>query len=259
MPAGVTIALSVASSLGYGAALLFTQRKINQIRSINTAAATSARHLSTHTTEDSVGGGPWQEPNYYTNYIANMHPTARTPSPSFSSHNPVYEQQSAPGPRYPNIYTLDEDELVNQQMAMLLRKADAAPSPDASQATFHIDLPDTRDDGVGSRTWSGPSRTETGMSLLPASASEQRSGRPLSMFPGAVSQGRSRSGDGSGSGSGSGGPFARMARAVGAGDGPGRDVDRGHDRGRSDGRREGHVRAKSREERRQEIELGRLS
>ncbi|KAK3044252.1 hypothetical protein LTS18_001781, partial [Coniosporium uncinatum] len=145
-PAGITIALSVASSLGYGALLFFTQRKINQIRSVNTAAVTSARHISTHTVNDSVGGGTWQEPNYYTNYIANMHPTARTPSPSFSSHNSVYDQHPAPGPGYPNIYTLDEDELVNQQMAMLLRKADTAPSPDASQATFRIDLPDARED-----------------------------------------------------------------------------------------------------------------
>ncbi|KAK3047004.1 hypothetical protein LTS18_013242, partial [Coniosporium uncinatum] len=81
-----------------------------------------------------------------------------------------------------------------------------------------------------------------------------RSRRPQSMFPGAASRSRSRSGN-----DGGGGPFARMARAVGGGDGgSGQSVGRRQDRGRSDDRREGHVRAKSREERRQEIELGQI-
>jgi len=41
---------------------------------------------------------------------------------------------------------LSEDDLVNQQMAMLLMKSDPGPSPDASQSTFRIDLPEDREE-----------------------------------------------------------------------------------------------------------------
>lgn len=70
----------------------------------------------------------WSEQTYYTNYISNMYPT--------SSRSP-----SAP-PEIP----LTEDDGINQQMAMLLMKNDTGTSPDASSATFRIDLPEDREE-----------------------------------------------------------------------------------------------------------------
>ena len=63
--------------------------------------------------------------SFYSNFIANMYPSARTPTE---------------GP------PLTEDDLVNHQMATLLKKADPGPSPDASQSTFRIDLPEDNEE-----------------------------------------------------------------------------------------------------------------
>jgi hypothetical protein len=67
----------------------------------------------------------WSEPPYYNNFIANMYPTAHSPS-------------------HPLDAAVSEDERINQQMALLLQKSDARSSPDAN-CTFHIDLPEDRE------------------------------------------------------------------------------------------------------------------
>jgi len=67
----------------------------------------------------------WSDPSFYSNFIQNMYPSARAPTD------------------HPQ---LSEDDLVNQQMAMLLMKSDSGPSPDASQSTFRIDLPEDREE-----------------------------------------------------------------------------------------------------------------
>jgi len=68
----------------------------------------------------------WSEQSYYSNFVTNMYPTA-TRSPS-----QLYEPP----------YT--EEDRVKQQMALLLHKSDARPSPDIN-STFRIDLPEDRE------------------------------------------------------------------------------------------------------------------
>ncbi|EDU43391.1 hypothetical protein PtrSN002B_005331 [Pyrenophora tritici-repentis] len=68
----------------------------------------------------------WSEQSYYSNFVANMYPTAtRSPSQPFET-----------------AYT--EEDRVKQQMALLLHKSDARPSPDLN-STFRIDLPEDRE------------------------------------------------------------------------------------------------------------------
>lgn len=103
--------ISATSTLLYGALLLWTHRRM--IKSQEKSAPRP---------------NMWSEQTYYTNYISNMYPT--------SSRSP-----SAP-PELP----LTEDDGINQQMAMLLMKSDSGTSPDASSATFRIDLPEDREE-----------------------------------------------------------------------------------------------------------------
>lgn len=113
-PAIVTVVLSAASCVIYGLLLLYTHRKISRVRAQTASRTTSAL-------KDSA---------LYNNFIQNMYPTAmRSPSE---------------GPPPAGI-PLSEDDLVNQQMAMLLMKSDPGPSPDASSSTFRIDLPEERE------------------------------------------------------------------------------------------------------------------
>lgn len=71
----------------------------------------------------------WQTDSYYLNYNANMHPSAFNKS------------KTTPA--------LSEDELVNQQMAMLLARSDSMPTPPAGRNnTFRIDLPENNSDGA---------------------------------------------------------------------------------------------------------------
>jgi len=112
-PAVVTTVLSTMSCLAYSLLLLYTHRKISRVRSQSASRTTSAL-------KDSA---------LYSNFIQNMYPSAvRTPSEGPPPHG-----------------TLTDDDLVNQQMAMLLMKSDPGPSPDASSSTFRIDLPEDRD------------------------------------------------------------------------------------------------------------------
>ncbi|RMZ70855.1 peroxisome proliferator-activated receptor gamma coactivator-related [Pyrenophora seminiperda CCB06] len=68
----------------------------------------------------------WSEQSYYSNFVANMYPTAtRSPPQLFESP-----------------YT--EEDRVKQQMALLLHKSDAHTSPDTN-STFRIDLPEDRE------------------------------------------------------------------------------------------------------------------
>ncbi|KAF1952210.1 hypothetical protein CC80DRAFT_182290 [Byssothecium circinans] len=104
--------ISTTSTLLYGVLLLWTHRRIVKMKE----AAASRSNL-------------WSEQSYYTNFVANMYPSA--------SRSP-----SAP-PEIP----LSEDDRINQQMALLLMKNEPGPSPDASSATFRIDLPEDREMG----------------------------------------------------------------------------------------------------------------
>jgi hypothetical protein len=148
----------------------------------------------------------WSDPSFYSNFIQNMYPSTRPPG----EHPP-----------------LSEDEAVNQQMAMLLMKSDSGPSPDASQSTFRIDLPENREE---QERWANSAE-------LLATPSVSHGGN----------RGRSFSASNS--------PNLNHDRSAWE-----RRVEEG--RGRSDVRPTlsqasyGHSRAVSREERRREIELG---
>jgi len=148
----------------------------------------------------------WSDPSFYSNFIQNMYPSARAPTEGIP---------------------LSEDDLVNQQMAMLLMKSDPGPSPDASQSTFRIDLPEDREER---------DRFANSAELLatPTLSHHGNRGRSLSVNNQNVNTSYDRS---------------AWERRVEEG------------RGRSDIRPSpsqisGHSRAVSREERRREIELG---
>jgi hypothetical protein len=98
--------LSATATLTYGALLLWTHHRIVRI-----AENPGSRQL-------------WSNESYYTNYVHNMYPTAARLLPAT--------------PEAP----ISEDDRVNQQMALLLMKADSRPSPDAHSATFRIDMPE---------------------------------------------------------------------------------------------------------------------
>lgn len=104
--------VSATSTILYGALLLWTHHRL-----IKSQEKTGPR-----------SNNMWSEQTYYTNYISNMYPT--------TSRSP-----SAP-PELP----LTEEDGINQQMAMLLMKNDSNTSPDASSATFRIDLPEDREE-----------------------------------------------------------------------------------------------------------------
>jgi hypothetical protein len=72
----------------------------------------------------------YSEPSYYSNFLKNMYPSAMTRSSTADASDPA----------------LSEDDRINQQMARLLKKHDAGPSPDAASATFRIDLPEDREE-----------------------------------------------------------------------------------------------------------------
>ncbi|KAF2496971.1 hypothetical protein BU16DRAFT_538096 [Lophium mytilinum] len=105
----IATVLSSISTVTYGLLLIWTHRRILKIRESNNSRSQNM----------------WSDPSFYSNFIQNMYPSARAPSD-----------------RPP----LSEDDLVNQQMAMLLMKSDSGPSPDASQSTFRIDLPEDREE-----------------------------------------------------------------------------------------------------------------
>lgn len=105
--------ISTTSTVLYAVLLLWTHRRIVKRRE-----QVSSRSANL-----------WSEQGFYTNFIQNMYPSA--------SRSP-----SANPPEVP----LSEDDRINHQMAMLLMKSDPGPSPDASSATFRIDLPEDEEE-----------------------------------------------------------------------------------------------------------------
>ncbi|KAF1986423.1 hypothetical protein K402DRAFT_421272 [Aulographum hederae CBS 113979] len=221
---GATIALSAFSSVTYGILVFLTQKQITWYKSV--AGDSHSQHdLVSHRASSTS-----QEQSYYTNYVANMYPTARASSASSAYDIP-------PAAASPVPPTLSEDDLVNQQMALLLRKADAAPSPDASQSTFRIDWPGGNDEEnqtfrPSQRASRAPNSHEMGLQSPRHDITTPEPGRT-----------RSRSG-----------PLLTTDFP------PSSRHDRSNDRGRSAGRPDsqpsGRVRTKSRDDRRREIELG---
>ncbi|EKG12309.1 hypothetical protein MPH_10614 [Macrophomina phaseolina MS6] len=190
----IAIALSGGMTLLYGIFLVHTNRRITRLRA----------HLS------SRSHNMWQHNStYYENWIANMFPSVKHVSPDYS----------APPDQY-NMPPTDDD-LVNQQMAMLLMNKDPGPSPDASQSTFQIQLPI----GEESDTENSPNARRNRTVRSPPRT------LPVQEFYGIP---RTRTGS-HGHGQSSSDPRRGRTDARGGG---------------------GEVRAKSREERRQEIEMG---
>ncbi|KAF2749530.1 hypothetical protein M011DRAFT_398559 [Sporormia fimetaria CBS 119925] len=103
-------AISGTSTVLYTFLLLWTQRRIIQHRD---QVASLERHRSA---VDS-----WShEPTFYTNFLQNTYPSA------FSS----------------NTQPQNEDDIIKANMQSLLQNSrDSGPSPDATSATFRIDLP----------------------------------------------------------------------------------------------------------------------
>ncbi|KAJ4288399.1 hypothetical protein N0V90_011634 [Kalmusia sp. IMI 367209] len=104
--------ISTTSTLLYGVLLLWTHRRIVKLK----------EHYN------SRSHNLWSEQGYYNNFIQNMYPAA------------------ARSPSAPPDLPLSEDDRINQQMALLLMQKDNGPSPDASSATFRIDLPDDQEE-----------------------------------------------------------------------------------------------------------------
>jgi hypothetical protein len=179
--------ISSTATLAYGTLLLWTHHRI--VRRKETG---DPRQL-------------WSNESYYTHFVQNMYPTAArsaaiTPDPAIS-----------------------EDDRVNQQMALLLRKSDSRPSPDPYSTTFHIDLPEDTEqlarEACSQELVGTPGQVHAGWNRdransRPDSLSEQQA-------------------------------WERW-----------QDRGRTTDRPTSSGRRSNHSRGLSREERRREIELG---
>ncbi|KAH7066953.1 hypothetical protein BKA63DRAFT_131670 [Paraphoma chrysanthemicola] len=98
--------VATTATLTYTALLLWTHSRIVKIKE-----KAGPRQL-------------WSNESYYSNFVQNMYPTA--------SRAPAASPEAI----------ISEDDRVNQQMALLLRKSDPRPSPDANSATFRIDLPE---------------------------------------------------------------------------------------------------------------------
>lgn len=188
-PCPVSLALSATSATLYGALAYFTDRRIlglkgktdrirewrRHTRAASTPTITQSNNLcySSGGYNDPVAGtssaatatnqGSYMEPNYYANFIANMHPTARK-----------YHRSNYP----PGV---SDDEMVAQQMAALLKKKDSDPSPDASSSTFRLDWNFNEEDDIDPLT--GAKRKPTFDMNSPAGrravqeARGQRSGR----------------------------------------------------------------------------------
>lgn len=110
-PAISGIVISATSTVLYAGLLLWTYHRIAKLRKNGSSRANL-----------------WSEQSYYQNFIQNMYPAAsRSPSA-------------------PPELQLSEDDRINQQMALLLMQKDNGPSPDASSATFRIDLPEDREE-----------------------------------------------------------------------------------------------------------------
>jgi len=205
----ITTVLAGVSALVYGFLLIRTHRKIAAVRK-------QTRSISTHS-----------ETSFYKNFIANMYPSARP---------------------NPEAIPLSDEERINQQMAMLLMKNDSGPSPDASQSTFKINLPDEPDHELSSDT---PLDTATYRSMpSPALTSPRPTRNSVQDY---YSSARGRNGqDPQPAGAWERGHRGRSTSEL--------TVDYNLDRGRSAGRDSGdRSRAVSREERRREIEMGNMA
>ena len=112
--------ISTTSTIMYACLLLWTHRRIVK------GKETNPQHPRSQF---------WSDSNFYANYVTNMYPTATTSSRSGSTHPPTHPD-----------FSLSEDDRINQQMALLLMNKEPGPSPDASSATFRIDLPEDSDE-----------------------------------------------------------------------------------------------------------------
>jgi len=209
--APISLALAIGSAGIYGILALTAQRKISRM----------TVHQETNPYHRSMSGTPtgmWQDPIYYQNFVQNMHPAARSPS--------IWDGASSLSVAPPT-----DDDLVNQQMARLLKKNDPGPSLDAPQnETFRLEWPpgaeDEEMDQFGRRRMRTFSGSNSGF-----------------LSPGQVRGYRSNSDN---TRDGRPGAWARIGQVV--------RPDRGRQNSdRTDGR--GHRRTQSREERRREIEL----
>jgi len=200
----ITIVLTLVSAMIYGGFAIHTNRRIKEI----TLLPAWPSHPSAHDSE------------YYAPYASSTYPLVAR---SVASEQASLHSNTAQ-------LVLSEEEMVNQQMATLLTKADPRPSPDATQGTFRLEWPGGADDDEDP---TGRSRSRTGTftankQYLTAGDGPQHS--------------RSNS-------EGVAGALSKFGRAIGFGD-----------RGRLQVREEAlrAERRKSREDRRREIELGHL-
>lgn len=227
--AAAGVALAAASTLAYGALLLHAHRRIGRVRRAGGAGAGYGRARSGEGADAGGDGARWQEDRFYTNWVANMHPTARPP-------------------RGPGAAPPTEEDMMRARMAALLRRPDAGPSAHASRATFRIDMP------AGGEEAEGEEEGERDVA-------EMRGRRGEMLGPGRDARARAGSGGGS-VGCGGGGGGGGRAGSDASGDGSAWSRYSGASEG---GERDGlgaggsrRVRAVSREDRRVEIEMGRV-
>ena len=140
---GITLGFTALSTIVYGLLAFFTSRRISQAsrgdpglnRAMTWQALTGTPSIySNYSASGSAANtGTWMEPGYYQNFNANMHPTAYR-----GAHPPNDAPSTSSGPVY---LPPTEDEMVNQQMAMLLTKKDTHRGSNASQTTFRLEWP----------------------------------------------------------------------------------------------------------------------
>lgn len=123
-----TIAASI-STIVYAGLLIWTQRRLSAVK------ATAPASIPLRRTSFSSNIPLYQDPTYYSNYLANMYPASTNG-----------------GPTGPPAEALTEEELQRQQMLMLLlnRPLERAPSLNQTADSFNRIEWETREEGLGS-------------------------------------------------------------------------------------------------------------
>jgi len=106
--------ISTTATLLYGFLVLWTHRRIIQMRDLQNGQQRS---------ESAASGHLWSDPSFYTDWVTNGRGVAASSSSTYPT----------------------EDDRINAHLARLLARKSDDGSPDAASATFRIDLPEDRE------------------------------------------------------------------------------------------------------------------
>lgn len=201
---------------------------------------------SIHSAADTAHSGTYNDPAYYTNYTANMHPTSLSrPASTPNIRNDYSSNQTPP---------LTEDEILSQNFQNLLKNRNSASVADSSKSTYRVEWPvdggpDDDEDGINPIT--GRRRQPTfnpDGSVNRLQSRVQHRSRPSTQLKNGLAKASRAVREASQSG---------IEAVVGRGRSPSQDaggtlnVSRPEDRS--------HARSKSRDDRRKEIEMNNLT